>query len=64
MPNLVVYGTDTRIPEINHVCNDGEAFQLGSLYVTVLYTPCHTKGDACYYVVDKCTHEHVVFTGE
>ncbi|KAI7876425.1 Metallo-hydrolase/oxidoreductase [Lichtheimia hyalospora FSU 10163] len=64
MPNLVVYGADTRIPEINHICKDEEAFLVGSLYVTALHTPCHTKGDACYYVFDPSTHERVLFTGD
>lgn len=64
MPHLIVYGADLRIPEINHVCKNGEAFLLGSLYVTVLETACHTRDDACFYVFDPSTNERVMFTGE
>jgi hydroxyacylglutathione hydrolase len=37
---------------------------LGSLDITPLHTPCHTKGHVCYYVVDPTTNEKAVFTGE
>jgi hydroxyacylglutathione hydrolase len=63
-PGLAVYGADARIPEINYVCKDNEEFKLGSLDITPLHTPCHTKGHVCYYVVDPATGEKAVFTGE
>lgn len=63
-PGLAVYGADARIPEINYVCKDHEEFKLGSLDITPLHTPCHTKGHVCYYVVDPATGEKAVFTGE
>lgn len=63
-PGLAVYGADARIPEINYVCKDHEEFKLGSLEITPLHTPCHTKGHVCYYVVDPATNEKAVFTGE
>lgn len=63
-PGLAVYGADARIPEINYVCKDREEFKLGSLDITPLHTPCHTKGHVCYYVVDPNTGERAVFTGE
>lgn len=63
-PGLAVYGADARIPEINYVCKDHEEFKLGSLDITPLHTPCHTKGHVCYYVVDPSTGEKAVFTGE
>jgi hydroxyacylglutathione hydrolase len=59
-----VYGADARIPEINYVCKDHEEFKLGSLDVTPLHTPCHTKGHVCYYVSDPNTGEKAVFTGD
>lgn len=63
-PGLAVYGADARIPEINYVCKDREEFKLGSLDITPLHTPCHTKGHVCYYVVDPNTGERAVFSGE
>ncbi|KAG1438695.1 hypothetical protein G6F56_012552 [Rhizopus delemar] len=63
-PGLAVYGADARIPEINYVCKDLEDFKLGSLDVTPLHTPCHTKGHVCFYVVDPTTCEKAVFTGD
>ncbi|CAO3589516.1 beta-lactamase-like protein [Absidia repens] len=63
-PGLAVYGADARIPEINYVCKDHEEFKLGSLEITPLHTPCHTKGHVCYYVVDPATNEKAVFTGD
>lgn len=63
-PGLAVYGADARIPEINYVCKDHEEFKLGSLEITPLHTPCHTKGHVCYYVVDPATNEKAVFSGE
>lgn len=63
-PGLAVYGADARIPEINYVCKDKEEFKLGSLDITPLHTPCHTKGHVCYYVSDPNTGEKAVFSGE
>ncbi|KAI8876985.1 hydroxyacyl glutathione hydrolase [Backusella circina FSU 941] len=63
-PGLAVYGADARIPEINYVCKDHDEFKLGSLDITPLHTPCHTKGHVCYYVVDPATNEKAVFTGD
>ncbi|CEP16910.1 hypothetical protein [Parasitella parasitica] len=63
-PGLAVYGADARIPEINYVCKDREEFKLGSLAVTPLHTPCHTKGHVCYYVTDPATGDKAVFTGD
>ncbi|KAL1926411.1 hypothetical protein VTP01DRAFT_5740 [Rhizomucor pusillus] len=63
-PGLAIYGADARIPEINYVCKNQETFQLGSLQVTPLHTPCHTKGHICYYVTDPRTDEKAVFTGD
>lgn len=63
-PGLAVYGADARIPEINYVCKDHEEFKLGTLTVTPLHTPCHTKGHVCYFVVDPTTGERAVFTGD
>ncbi|KAI7850575.1 beta-lactamase-like protein [Circinella umbellata] len=63
-PGLAVYGADARVPEINFVCKDNEEFKLGSIIVTPLHTPCHTKGHVCYYVTDPSTNEKAVFTGD
>ncbi|KAI9481592.1 MAG: hydroxyacylglutathione hydrolase [Benjaminiella poitrasii] len=64
LPGLAVYGADARIPEINYVCKDHEEFKLGSLEITPLHTPCHTKGHVCYYVADPNTNEKALFSGE
>ncbi|KAL1923119.1 uncharacterized protein VTP21DRAFT_9495 [Calcarisporiella thermophila] len=63
-PGLAVYGADARIPEINFVCKHKEDFKMGSLVITPYYTPCHTRGHICYYVVDPATQEKALFSGD
>ncbi|KAH8664028.1 beta-lactamase-like protein [Xylariales sp. PMI_506] len=41
---------------------NGEAFQLGSITIKGLYTPCHTQDSICWYLQDG--EDRVVFTGD
>lgn len=60
---LEIYGGDDRILELTNKIKDHDRFNIGTLYVTCIETPCHTSGHICYYVRstadDKC-----VFTGD
>lgn len=51
--DLKVYGNDERIYGVTHQINHGFTFQLGSLKIRSLFTPCHTTGHFCYYVEDE-----------
>ncbi|KAJ3086846.1 hypothetical protein HK102_012361 [Quaeritorhiza haematococci] len=63
-PGLKVYGGDDRVDALDNKVGDGEKFHIGSLEVTALHTPCHTRGHTCYYVVDPATSQKCVFTGD
>ena len=39
-------------------------FQLGSLNIRCLSTPCHTSGHVCYYVTGEPSEQPLVFTGK
>lgn len=39
-------------------------YTIGDLQVTCIRTPCHTGDSICYYIVDKSTNEHAIFTGD
>ncbi|VDM45195.1 unnamed protein product [Toxocara canis] len=60
---LLIYGGDDRISKLNSKVKDGDTFKIGSLNVTCLFTPCHTRGHICYYVVEE-SGKKVVFTGD
>uniref|UniRef100_A0A0M3HTC7 hydroxyacylglutathione hydrolase n=2 Tax=Ascaris TaxID=6251 RepID=A0A0M3HTC7_ASCLU len=60
---LAIYGGDDRISKLTNKVKDGDKFKIGSLEVTCLFTPCHTRGHICYYVVDT-SGKKAVFTGD
>ncbi|KAJ3167789.1 hypothetical protein HDU87_001452 [Geranomyces variabilis] len=64
VPNIPVYGSDSRIPALTNVVKDGESFSIGALEIRSLFTPCHTSGSVCFYVQDGDTGEKAVFTGD
>ena len=49
-PNVRVYGADDRIDCMNVKVSPNQPLNLGSLTITPLFTPCHTRGHMCYYV--------------
>lgn len=62
-PGMTFYGGDDRIPALNKKVTHNEVFNIGSLKVTCLETPCHTTGHICYLVEGKDTLP-AVFTGD
>lgn len=40
----------------------GETFNIGSISVTALHTPCHTQDSICFFMQDG--DDKVVFTGD
>lgn len=61
---LTVYGGDDRIGALTNKVTHGDKFNIGSLKVECLFTPCHTKGHICYYVTGPSGEEPAVFTGD
>ncbi|KAI0219874.1 Hydroxyacylglutathione hydrolase, mitochondrial [Lamellibrachia satsuma] len=65
VPGLRVYGAGDRIEALNYPLNDGDEFQIGTLRVQCMATPCHTSEHLCYYVTTSDRKERpVVFTGD
>ncbi|XP_075035382.1 hydroxyacylglutathione hydrolase, mitochondrial isoform X1 [Mixophyes fleayi] len=62
---LKVYGGDDRVGALNQKVSHLTTFQVGSLNVKCLFTPCHTSGHICYYVTKPNSSEQpAVFTGD
>ncbi|KAI8998260.1 putative hydroxyacyl glutathione hydrolase [Gaertneriomyces semiglobifer] len=61
---LKVWGGDDRIYGLTDNVRDEQKFKMGNLEVTPLFTPCHTSGSICFYVVDPKSGEKAVFTGD
>ncbi|CAM4619623.1 hydroxyacylglutathione hydrolase, mitochondrial isoform X1 [Caretta caretta] len=62
---LRVYGGDNRVGALTQKVSHSTSFQVGSLHVKCLYTPCHTSGHICYYVTKPNSSEPpAVFTGD
>jgi len=59
-------GNDTPIDgsQFDHLFEDGELFQLGSMNIQVIHTPGHTPACASYYIEDNNQAEPVVFVGD
>ncbi|XP_072124748.1 hydroxyacylglutathione hydrolase, mitochondrial [Mobula birostris] len=65
VPGLHVYGGDERIGALTCKVSHKKKFQVGSLNVECLFTPCHTSGHICYYVTkENSTEAPAVFTGD
>ncbi|KAJ1951841.1 Cytoplasmic glyoxalase II [Linderina pennispora] len=62
MPNLEIYGGESRIPSMTRELKDGDTFTLGSLKVRSLKTLGHTTSSICYYIEDS--GDRIVFTGD
>ncbi|GAA5857527.1 hypothetical protein JCM8547_009322 [Rhodosporidiobolus lusitaniae] len=63
-PDMKVYSGDKGVSATTDVVGDGHKFKIGSLDVTAIYTPCHTRDHICYFVEDKEKNERGVFTGD
>ncbi|XP_063170814.1 hydroxyacylglutathione hydrolase, mitochondrial isoform X2 [Candoia aspera] len=64
-PGLQVYGGDSRVGALTQKVSHLMSFQVGSLNVKCLSTPCHTSGHICYFVTKPNSSEPpAVFTGD
>ncbi|XP_069503383.1 hydroxyacylglutathione hydrolase, mitochondrial isoform X1 [Ambystoma mexicanum] len=62
---LKVYGGDSRVGALTQKVSHLTTFQVGSLNVKCLFTPCHTSGHICYLVSKPASSEPpAVFTGD
>lgn len=60
---VLVYGGDDRIGGLTNKVKHDDRFEIGSLSVQCLFTPCHTSGHICYYVTGE-GETPIVFTGD
>lgn len=60
---IPVYGGDNRIGGLTKKVGHNDTFQIGSLNIQCLFTPCHTSGHICYNVTGDGA-EPAVFTGD
>ncbi|XP_018901540.1 hydroxyacylglutathione hydrolase, mitochondrial [Bemisia tabaci] len=63
MESLEVYGGDSRVDAVTKIVQDGNSFNIGTLKVKCLFTPCHTTGHICYFV-SADSGPPAVFTGD
>ncbi|GAA6027341.1 hypothetical protein JCM8097_002609 [Rhodosporidiobolus ruineniae] len=63
-PNIKVYAGGSNVSAATDVLSDGDKFKIGSLDVTAINTPCHTRDHICYFVEDKEKDQRAVFTGD
>lgn len=61
MQNLAVIG-GKDCEAVTKTPSHGQGFDLGSIKVTGLHTPCHTQDSICWFMEDG--GEKVVFTGD
>ncbi|XP_015109877.1 hydroxyacylglutathione hydrolase, mitochondrial [Diachasma alloeum] len=59
-----IYGGDDRVEAVNKIVAHGDSFNIGSLKVQCLGTPCHTTGHICYLVSGGDDDPPSVFTGD
>mmetsp|Transcript_43916 Transcript_43916/g.70268 ORF Transcript_43916/g.70268 Transcript_43916/m.70268 type:complete len:247 (+) Transcript_43916:177-917(+) len=59
----VLGGRNDNIPACTRAVGDGDSFQVGTVEVRVLDTPCHTPGHVCY-VTKETDGTPCVFTGD
>lgn len=62
---LKIYGGDSsRIKALDRELKHLERFEIGTLKVQAIHTPCHTSTHVCYYVEDELKNQRAVFTGD
>jgi len=60
---LTILGGDDRIPALTNKVKEGDTFNVGTLKIKVLFTPCHTAGHVLY-LVDSGKAPLALFTGD
>ncbi|OAD74598.1 hypothetical protein PHYBLDRAFT_124639 [Phycomyces blakesleeanus NRRL 1555(-)] len=62
--DIPCYGGSSQVTGVSNLLKGGETIELGSLTIKSMPTYGHTMDHMCYYVVDKNTNQHAVFTGD
>jgi hydroxyacylglutathione hydrolase len=66
VPNITICGGEhDSVPGATKLLKDGDKLELGSLTITVMHTPCHTRGHVLYHVESSVADvENALFTGD
>lgn len=67
LPNVtIIGGKDDQVPAVNKEVTQGDSFQIGTLKIDVLQTPCHTRGHVLYLVSDTVQPDQpaALFSGD
>uniref|UniRef100_A0A0G4HI18 hydroxyacylglutathione hydrolase n=1 Tax=Chromera velia CCMP2878 TaxID=1169474 RepID=A0A0G4HI18_9ALVE len=67
VPGIEIVSTAyENIPCVTKALKDGESIEFGSLRVTALYTPCHTKGHVLFFVesLREPSKDPLLFSGD
>jgi hydroxyacylglutathione hydrolase len=61
----IIGGIHDNVPAVTTPVEDGETFSVGKLNVSVMHTPCHTKGHVLYHVTGPTVGAPgALFTGD
>ncbi len=57
---IVAFGKDNKIPEIDIGLEDEQIWKSGNFYAKIFHVPGHTKNHICFYFIN----EEIIFTGD
>ncbi len=60
----IVYGPGAKTSFHAHIAEDGQCFNVGSLFFQILHTPGHTMESSCYLLRDEKHQDVAIFTGD
>lgn len=64
-PDVEIFGGSRAVNSVNRIIGDGNVLELGSLQITCISTPGHTKDHICYFITDLIgDYRPCVFTGD
>ncbi len=58
-----LFGTGFQV-SADSFLKDGEQMQIGPFFITVIHTPGHTVGSACYYITKEDKTEGILMSGD
>jgi len=58
-----IFGFQITCPKPEHILNDSDVFEIGSMKFTVFATPGHSPGGICYFIENKLFCGDTLFNG-